>query len=440
MMKRILLAALAVTVTGMFGAAPADAQDYPDWRVDFGVNGGMGAYSAMLDEEDIAGGDESVRFGPGWNTGAQLTAWLTPRIGLRANGMYTERPLIEGSMFDSGDDYLLVEDFNVWNVTGDLLFRLTGSEARARPYLALGLGAAYIDHGGEVLLAGTEDGDDELRGLPFTTQGSSFAVAEEWQLAGLVGLGTDLRLARNVGLRLEVGDRIWDAPMRTFPVGGDPDEDIGKVVHNPYVQLGLHYLMGVRTPEVIVAPPPPPPPAPAPAPAPPAEERIRVCVVDPSAPTGLTMVDAIYLPETRDTVVVRDGTRRDFATVVPSVTVASDADWFVRGEPVVVNLDRGATIEYTTWQSARMIESNQLVMIGTTRGLPVYASVDDVRDIRTDWDAARRAAASDDLSDIVAQDAALAAELEDIEFLYVPLRSTGCVFQTVRVVEQVQKK
>jgi hypothetical protein len=120
--------------------------------------------------------------------------------------------------------------------------------------------------------------------------------------------------------------------------------------------------------------------------------------------------------------------------------VANEADWFVRGEPLTVTLTDNATIEYTTWQSARMIEASQLTFLGTSRGLPVYASTDDVRDMRTAWAAAQSEAGSWDLNAILAEDAMLAAGLEEVEYLYVPLRPTGCVFQTVRIVEQVRKK
>ena len=441
MMKRILLAAMAVTVSGMFGATPADAQDYPNYRFDIGINGGYSGYTAMLDDEHLGDNTEDVRFESGWITGLQMTGWFTPRIGLRANGLFTERPLNQGAFFDMGEEFNVVEDVNIWEGTGDLLFRLGANEARARPYLALGVGAVHINPAGGSDL-GTSGGDD-LNGWVFTTDnGSTFALTTETKLMGLVGLGTDMRVARNLGLRLEVGDRIWDAPTHDWPLPTNADEDVGNVVHQPYAQLGLHMLFGLEAPEPVVVAPAPPPPAPAPEPEPePVEERIRVCVVDPSAATGLTTMDAIYLPETQDTMVVINGTRRPFATAVPAnVMVANETDWFVRGEPVTVNMGRNATIEYTTWQSARMIEANQLVMLGTSRGLPIYASVNDVRDFRTDWEAARTAAGSNDLDAIVAQNAALAAELEDTEFLYVPLRTTGCVFQTVRVVEQVRKK
>lgn len=441
MMKRTMSAALAVAVTGLFGAAPADAQDFPDYRFDLGINGGFTSFTSMLDDDHLGEGTDDVRFESGWLTGAQATGWFTPRIGLRGNMTYTERPINQGGMFTIGNDHNLAEDINLWTFSGDLMFRFGGGEgASSQPFLVLGIGAAHTNPAVDQILA---TGEDELDGQFFTTnQGRQFAVAEETKLMGLIGVGTDLRLARNFGLRLELGDRIWDAPLRDpAELAVNPEEDIGNVVHQLYAQVGAHLLLGLDEPEVVAVAPPPPPPAPEPEPEPePVEEPLRICVVDLDAEGGVRMVDAIYLPETRDTMVVVNGTRRAFRTTVPSVTVANEADWFVRGEPLTVRLADDATIEWTTWQSARMIEANRLTFLGTSRGLPVYANTDDVRDLRNDWLEARRAARSGELDDILEENAELAAELEEVQYLYVPLRPTGCVFQTVRVVEQVQKK
>jgi opacity protein-like surface antigen len=443
MMKRTLLAALAVAVTGLFGAAPADAQDFPDYKFDLGINGGFAWYSDMLDDAHLGNDAEDVKLESGWIVGLNGTYWFTPRVGLRANGAFSERPLVLGSYDEiSGNDNTdLVNDVNLWSVSGDLMYRPLADGYRmfgaaSMPFIALGLGAKYTD------IPFERDLGNDYRGARFTEPqtGNQYAIVEEWQLMGLLALGTDLRFSDRFALRLELGDRIWDSPLRDMATfAADPDEDVGKVQHELYLTLGAQFLMGLVPPPVIAPAPAPPAPRPQPAPAP-VEERIRVCVVDPGATNGLRMVDAIYLPETRDTMVVVDGTRRAFSTTLPRVTVANEADWFVRGEPLTVTLADDATIEYTTWQSARMIEADQLTFLGTSRGLPVYASTDDVRDMRTAWATAQRSANSWDLNAIVAQDAMLAAGLEEVEYLYVPLRPTGCVFQTVRIVEQVRKK
>ncbi|MFW6330213.1 MAG: hypothetical protein ACOC3J_00675 [Gemmatimonadota bacterium] len=450
MIKRTLWAALAVAVGGLIGAAPADAQEFQPYKFDIGVNGGFAWYSDMLDDTHLGEDAEDVKFESGWLTGAQLTFWATPNFGIRANGTYTERPLVEGSFDElSGDESTNIrEDINLWTVSGDLMIRPWGEGymmggVQSLPFLALGAGGFYADVSDE------QDLGNNYRGFSFTAgvdpaAQEEFLFVEEWKLMGLVALGTDLRFANNFALRLELGDRIFDAPLRDAEeFETNPDEDRGKVTHMVYAQIGAHLLLGVEDREVVAVAPAPPPPAPEPEPEPepePVEESIMVCVIDPDTEYGLVEMEAIYLPETRDTMVMRDGMRRDFGTVVPDVMLANEADWFVRGEPLTINIGPGATIEYTTWQSARMIDADQVMMIGTSRGLPVYASRDDIAGFSADWEAARDAAMSDELDDILEENAELAAELEEIQYLYVPLRATGCVFQTVEMVEQVRKK
>jgi hypothetical protein len=433
MSKRTLLAAVAVAVAGLFGAAQVSAQEFPDYKVDLGISGGVSGYTAML---------EDVRMEAGWIVGTQATFWLTPGFGIRANGGYTERNLAEGGFFDAGEPFHVL-DVNQWTVTGDLMWRWNPDgyamgSARSVPYLTGGFGARYFDMAGEGEVPGTDE-----RGVTFDApDGGRYSMVEKWEPAGRVGIGTDFRLADAFGLRLELGDLIWGAPLqeslRQPRAAGD---DAGDVVHEIYASLGANILLGLEAPEVVAVAPAPPAPEPEPEPEPePVEEMIQVCVIDPSADAGIMQVDAIYLPETRDTLVMRNGMRQDFATAVPSVMVANEAEWFVRGEPLTVTLSDGTTIEYTTWQSARMIDADRLTFVGTARGLPVYANTDDVAGFAAQWTAARRAAATNDIGDILADNSALGSELEGVQYLYVPLRPTGCVFQAVRLVEQVRKK
>lgn len=446
MMKRTMWAALAVAVVGLFGARPADAQEHPDYRFDIGAFGGGSWYSAMLDDEHLGEGTDDVRYKAGWVTGLQATWWATPRIGIRANGAYSERPITGGDEGQQNEDGNLAGDINLWSASGDLMIRLApegmwlGNTAH-HPYLALGIGGKNTNPAGDIPLPNP---DEEETGVQFTpTPGLDVYQVSRWTLMGLAALGTDIRVARNFGLRLEVGDRFWDATLADVAeYATNPDEDLGKVTHEIYGQLGAHFLMGLVAPEVVaVAPAPPPPPAPAPAPPPePVEERISVCVIDPGAPNGIRTVNAIYLPETRDTMVEVNGRRVALRNDLPRVMLADDADWFVRGEPLALTLAPDLTLEYTTWQSGRVIAANDLAYLGSVRGLPVYASADDVRDFQADLRELREAERSDDLDDILDERADLRGELEDIEFLYVPLRATGCVFQTVQQVEQVLKK
>ena len=448
MMKRTMWAALAVVVVGTFGARPADAQDYPDYKFDVGVFGGGSWYSAMLDDEHLGEGSDDVRYKAGWVTGLQATFWATPRFGIRAHGAFTERPLNGGDESQENEDGNLLEDINLWSASGDLMIRLIPDGYNmagysSMPYIALGIGGKNTNPAGDFVVVPETGSEDETTGVYFEpTPGNGFFQMSQWTLMGLAALGTDLRLADNFGLRLEVGDRFWDATIRDAEtIGTNPDEDVGKVTHEIYGQIGAHLLLGLAAPPVVaVAPAPPPPPAPAPPPAP-VEERITVCVIDPAAENGIRTVNAIYLPERGDTMVVVNGNRQTLRSTLPgNVMLASEADWFVRGEPLALNLAPDLTLEYTTWQSGRVIQASELAYLGTVRGLPVYASANDVSDIRADLRELRRAQMSDDLDDILDEREDIRGEIEDIQYLYVPLRPTGCVFQTVQQVEQVRKK
>ena len=63
-----------------------------------------------------------------------------------------------------------------------------------------------------------------------------------------------------------------------------------------------------------------------------------------------------------------------------------------------------------------------------------------MQDIRADMRELREAQMSDDLDDILDEREDIRGQIEEIQYLYVPLRPVGCVFQTVQQVEQVRKK
>jgi hypothetical protein len=72
-------------------------------------------------------------------------------------------------------------------------------------------------------------------------------------------------------------------------------------------------------------------------------------------------------------------------------------------------------------------------------GYPVYADRDEVADIITPLTTLRTDRANADLGVLLVDNRALRDRVEEIKFLYVPLEPTGCVFQTVQVMEQVRK-
>lgn len=441
-------------------AAPVAAQNY---RWDFGVNGGYSWYRAMLGSDDTGLQDgtdrDDVKFEAGWLVGSQLGIWLRPKLGLRANFAFAERPVVaENYRLLDGEtrDDNWFTDVNLWSGSVDLLFRF--SEPRndwggreVLPYLALGLGAKWINPGGDEFMCVEQEDNEQWTCHPFTVagaegQGNSFALGERRSWMGLIGLGTDIRLSPNFALRLEASDRIYRPHMalRPEPVENvQPGDNIpvldneSQIVHEIGGQIGLHMLMGLMRPQVVTiaptpaAPPPPPPAAPR-------EEAVTVCVIDPTAPSGIRMQTAYYRVEERDTV-VRVGDRRvPLRESVGNVMVARDADWYVRGQPLTLNIG-DERIEYLTYQGARQIEGDRLAYLGTVNGYPVYADRDEVADVTEALNTLREAERDRDLGEILAERRDVRDELEDVEFLYVPLEPTGCVFQTLQMLEPVTK-
>jgi hypothetical protein len=247
---------------------------------------------------------------------------------------------------------------------------------------------------------------------------------------GLVGLGTDVRFSPGIALRLEVSDRIYKPPVYDATPGtiltdwtlANGDVRISKGVHEVGAQAGLHLLFGLSRPQVVtVVPQPMPQPEPAPTPQPPpppppAEEAITVCVVDPTAANGLRMQSAIFLPASGDTMVVMNGQRMLLDTHVGNVMVARDAEWYVRGQPLVLNVGNNR-VEYLTYQGARHIESDRLAYLGTINGYPVYADRDEVADINTPLTTLRTDRATADLGVLLVDNRALRYRVEEINFL-----------------------
>ena len=264
-MRRHVVVALATASAVIASVTPALAQS---WRADIGVNGGGAFYTKLLSSDDFGGSGDAVKFAPGWLTGAQLGFWFSPRIGIRANGTYTDDKLKQGS------DNELYGHVNLWSLSGDLLFRLktpaaTFTKMEALPYIALGAGAKWINPAGDFWFLNTGES-----GIPLTCSGgncfgpggarvagaTNFFLQEGPRFMGLAGIGADLRLARNFALRLEAGDRIYKpkvlglgAGLGTFPTTITPSstDNLAKLVNEIYGQIGLHMLLGVAAPPVV---------------------------------------------------------------------------------------------------------------------------------------------------------------------------------------------
>jgi hypothetical protein len=431
------------------------------WKWDWNINAGYSFFNEMLSAENsgLAGASENdVKFKNGGLLGSQLTFWPSSRFGIRLNGTYADRPVVAENYTLTSPAGSGLSHVNLWSGSGDLLFRF----ARPReeyagmevlPYLALGIGAKWHNPSGDAYTCNDTEEGENFACAPFTVTngtatGNTLALAEANSLMGLVGLGADWRIARNFAIRTEIGDRIWDAKLHATT--GNPatganytlqqgDTDFGDDVHELYVQAGLTFLFGVARPAVVavVAPPAPVEPAPAPAPVV-SRESLSICVVDPTAPGGIRMQSA-FLVGGRDTVVVVGTEDRPFSTSVGTVAVASNADWYVRGQPLVINVGTTNTIEYATYGSARMIEASDLAYVGTVNGMPVYADRDDVVEFNDELVELNRTRAGTDFGVILNDNRELRTEFNNVKVLYVPMNASGCVFQAVQLQEQVRK-
>jgi hypothetical protein len=443
---------LALVAALLIGLMPATVSAQR-WAVDWGVNGGASWYSQLISGDNAP--PDGARFRAGWLVGSQLTFWPAANIGLRANMTYTDRPLVaDEDIAGLGSDEIH-GNINLWSGTGDLLIRFgrpaeTWMGRETLPYLALGLGAKWINPAADLWFQ-----QDGTSGIPFTTNPGAAGQTTLWLeetsvLMGLVGLGADFRLSPRTALRLEVNDRIYrprvytttgaiPGPGGTVNVSGD--NNVARTVHEIGAQLGLHFLFGLRTPPPVAVaplPPAPPPPPPPPAPEPPREDQVTVCVIDPTAPGGIRMQTAVFRHAQRDTVVMVDGQRRPLQEVVPTVPVARTAEWYVQGQPLTLTVGR-EQVRFLPYQTATVIEPQRIVYIGNVGGYPVYADRDEVADVLARLQTLRGDRTDAELGTLLAQDRAVRDAVQRVSFLYVPLDGVGCVFQPVQRQVDVRK-
>lgn len=436
-MRMLVRVATAAALSAVV-AAPVSAQF---WRGDIGINGGGSWYSNLLSDVGLENVGEDVHFGDriGWITGAQATFWATRRFGIRANATYSDAVL-------QATSNRISDNINLWSGSGDLLYRFaspreefTGVEFL--PYIAAGAGAKWINPAGH---AADCDGDSCLPfNLPvLDPDGLQLALLKSTRFMGLVGIGTDIRVARHWSVRVEVDDRIYKPEVfevecdNVFPQDCDRfGDNIAKTVNEISATAGIHYLFGLaRPPVVAVAPPPAPPPPPPPAPPPPPrEDDITVCVVDMSAPNALRMQAAKFLHASGDTVVEQAGQRVPLSQAVPSVPVAQGQDWFVRGTPLVVTSQQ-YTAEFVTYGQATTRSPESVTFFGTMNGVPIYADRDQIAVVSAQLEQQTNR----ELSSIL-QNTELRNEFDDLRTIYAPLREVGCVFQPLLRQEPVRK-
>lgn len=482
--KVAILGALIVPLA----TVPASAQN---WKWDINVNGGYSWYNKMVDFNrvdvaslgltELVGIGRELKFSNRALGGAQLTWWAPfgishrgndnnsrgARFGLRANGTYTRTHLRVGNGLDLFTPRIisptLVElftnernRFNLWGATGDVLIRFITPRApredfkfEALPYLALGLGAKWVKPRNDFSCSDVLTNNETFSCSPFaigfdTTQTLLLAIRDKARVMGLVGLGSDWHVARHWAIRTEVGDRIWKPDLRTLQVVSQTNgtvvlaastETFGRTVNEIYAQAGISYLFGVaRYHRVAVAPAPRPSPPPPPPPV--SREALTVCVIDPTQPGGIRM-QAAYLVGGRDTVVVVNGVDQPFSSSLGNVMVASNADWFIRGQPLTVMTGGKSKLEYATYGTTRVIEPTELAFVGTVNGLPVYADRNDVAEFIAELEPMTRSGR--DLGMILSENKTLREEFSHVKVLYVPMNPSGCTFQAVQLQEEVRK-
>jgi hypothetical protein len=456
-MKGFVRGALIAAIALPFAAMDAAAQAY---RFDVGLKGGGAFWTKTLSDDELGENTEDVKFKQGWLTGADLTFWFRDRIGVRANLGYTERPLHQERTVSTvtGDDNL-INDVNLWSGSGDLLFSFANRPdswggTEIAPYVALGIGAKWINPSGDHAVVQDTEENKEWNGVAFTPESSaaidpSYVLGENNSLMGLLGLGTQIRFTPNLALSLEIGDRMFKTPIygpvTNVVVPGAVitvanDERLGKMTHELYGEAGLHFLFGLDRPEpvaVVAAPAPRPTPMPAPTPAPVIEERTtEVCVIDPSSDMGVRTVTA-YTTSGSDLMVMSNGQRVPLNSTLGNVTVASNSDWFIQGQPLAMTFGSERT-QFTTYGNSRMIESSDLAYLGTVNGVPVYADRADVSNFSSSLIDARRNRGNE-LRTAVTPGSDIATGIRNLRVVYVPLQPTGCVFQAMQRVEEVRK-
>lgn len=444
-MNLLLRAAAVAALVLPLAVAPAQSQDY---RGAIGVYGG-GFWSSDWNRSpnlrpaniNNANTDfvraERLRPNPGWIVGAQAEVWFAQGwVGARLNGAYTDRRL----EFDRNGAAL--DDVNIWMGDADLLVRLARPrrDRRWAPFVSAGLGFINYNPAGSV------------GNILFPSASAFFPGDSETRFAGAFGIGTDILPAwaehRRVpiGFRLELVDHIaFSSPLRevdwrfTDNLNPPPDSiwrgfegDHFGAVHNVRFTAGIFAMLGRMFPAPVAVAPPPPPPAPPPAPpAPPPEEAITVCVIDPNEPGGLRHQEAVYLPETRDTMAVVNGDRVPLANAVARVPLATDASWYVAGQPLELTY-AGEMTEFVTFGTRRVIEIEELAYLGTDNGMPVYAA-------RRDVDPILQAQPGESLNQRLDTRDDVRRAFADVDVLYVPAETTNCVFIPLQRVEEVRK-
>jgi hypothetical protein len=172
------------------------------WAAGYNVGG---VYFTPLNEG--AGGALTLEFDPGWIVGLQFEHWFgSGRVGARANGAITERPL----SLDGRDP-----NIGIWIADADVMLRFLPADSNRtfNMFLSAGVGGTRYKLGdGEFLNLETANasypGDDDVRFAVSGGLGLDYITSWRWD-------------GQPVGIRFEVVDNVvLESPFNPIS-GGD---------------------------------------------------------------------------------------------------------------------------------------------------------------------------------------------------------------------------
>jgi hypothetical protein len=204
---------VALLLVSAVAATPAVAQDY-DGAAGYGIG------AIWFSDFNAGGTGAPLRLDPGWVAHAHVEQWYgTGRVGARASGAFTRRPL---PMVDH------TRQIETWFLGADLLGRFAAPHParQVAPFLALGAGLARYGLG-------------EGPPIVFVPESARYPGAAPRRLTLNLGLGVDLMpdwtlFDTPIGVRAEVMDQVaLRSPFAPLEGGRfDP-------LHNVRLSLGV---------------------------------------------------------------------------------------------------------------------------------------------------------------------------------------------------------
>jgi hypothetical protein len=222
-------------------AVPGSVQAQELFRGAVGVYSGGSFFSEFTDEDDTG---RSLSLEPGFVVGMQGEYWFNPRIAVRMNGAYTERPfeLEQEEGFGGFDDNALFDgtfgDVNTYLADAGVLYRILSPKGSSRfaPFVHAGAGVVHYNP------AGDERSIPEAR----------VRFDEETRFAAVGGIGVDIvpnTPTKSFGafIRMELVDHyVFDSPAERLALGLESDDEEFGGVHNLRLNLGMNVIFGIE--------------------------------------------------------------------------------------------------------------------------------------------------------------------------------------------------